>query len=84
MGDPNSLDAVSHRHDDILTSPGCVVLRRVQELCKLNGFLRPFDCSAKTGEKVQRIITTIAFQNCEQKEHQTQLESSFNAVIAVL
>jgi len=66
-GDPNSPDAASHRPEDISTNPGGVVLRQVQELCNLNGFLRPFECSAKTGDNVQRIFTTIASELVKRK-----------------
>ena len=65
--DPNSPDAMPHRRDDVSTNPGGVVLRQVQELCNLNGFLRPFECSAKTGENVDRIFTTIASELVKRK-----------------
>ncbi len=57
----------SHRPEDVTTNPGGVALRQVQELCNLNGFLRPFECSAKTGENVQRIFNTIAYELVKRK-----------------
>lgn len=37
-----------------------VIFRQVQEISNANGYLRPVECSAKTGENVQRVFHTIA------------------------
>lgn len=58
---------LSHRPEDMSTNVGGVVLRQVQELCNVNGFLRPFECSAKTGECVNRIFYTIASELVKRK-----------------
>ena len=38
------------------------VFKQVQEISNVNGYLRPLECSAKTGENVQRIFYTIAHE----------------------
>lgn len=37
-----------------------MVFRQVQEISNANGYLRPLECSAKSGANVQRIFSTIA------------------------
>lgn len=44
-----------------------VMFRQVQELSNSNGYLRPLECSAKSGENVQRIFNTIAHELVKRK-----------------
>ena len=67
----NKKDLVQRRGDN----PGykdeakesTVVFRQVQELSNSNGYLRPLECSAKSGENVQRIFSTIAHELMKRK-----------------
>lgn len=43
------------------------IFRQVQEISNANGYLRPVECSAKTGENVQRIFHTIAHELVKRK-----------------
>ncbi len=43
------------------------IFRQVQEISNSHSFLRPVECSAKTGENVQRIFDTIARELVRQK-----------------
>lgn len=44
-----------------------MVFRQVQEISNVNGYLRPLECSAKTGENVPRIFNTIAHELVKRK-----------------
>ena len=44
-----------------------VVFRQVQELSNANGFLRPLECSAKSGDNVKRIFNTVASELVRRK-----------------
>lgn len=43
------------------------IFKQVQEISHANSFLRPVECSAKTGENVQRIFHTIAHELAKRK-----------------
>ncbi len=44
-----------------------VIFRQVQEISNANGYLRPLECSAKSGANVQRIFSTIAHELVRRK-----------------
>ena len=50
-----------------------VIFRQVQEISHSNNFLRPVECSAKTGENVQRIFNTIAHELVRRKNSKPAL-----------
>lgn len=43
------------------------VFRQVQEISNANGYLRPLECSAKSGANVQRIFSTIGHELVRRK-----------------
>lgn len=44
-----------------------MIFRQVQEISNANGYLRPLECSAKTGANVERIFSTIAHELVRRK-----------------
>lgn len=53
-----------------------VVFRQVQEISNSHNFLRPVECSAKTGENVDRIFNTIAHELVRRKNIKPSLGST--------
>lgn len=56
----------SHGYPDE-AKDSAAVFRQVQELSNANGYLRPLECSAKSGENVNRIFNTIAHELIRRK-----------------
>jgi GTPase SAR1 family protein len=49
------------------------LFRQIQEISNSNGYLRPLECSAKTGNNVQRIFNTIAHELVRRKQVTTSV-----------
>ena len=60
-------NATNSMYSEEAAKEAATVFRQVQELSHANGFLRPVECSAKTGENVQRIFTTVASELVRRK-----------------
>lgn len=43
------------------------IFKQIQEISNANGYLRPLECSAKTGANVQRIFSTIGHELVRRK-----------------
>ena len=46
--------------DESKARDAAATFRQVREISNAHGFLRPIECSAKTGENVQKVFTIVA------------------------
>lgn len=69
-------DHIPYRPDDALTSAGGDVRQLVHDLSDVNGFLRPFESSAMTGENVRQIFHTIASDLIKRKHIKPNITKS--------